>query len=77
MTHGQSWSVLKVVVVISSLIAFGYFAIVALGLVLGFVIHRDKPKTLEMRYVTVAKSADAPPAGSAPPAASGLLREFR
>ena len=77
MTHGQSWSVLKVVVVTSSLIAFGYFTIVALGLVVGFSIHGAKPKILEIRYVTVADPAHAQPAPSAPEAAASGVREFR
>jgi len=72
MTAGRSWSVFQVVLVASSLIVLFYVALFVIGLLLGFMISKSAPKTVEIvRYVSVANSASAQPARS-PPSAPGM-----
>ena len=85
MIQPQSWSVLKVVLITSSLIAFGYLALIAIGLSLGYLKGSTGPKIMQVRYVTGASSSSAPALPTPPPPARGPgpgpgpgpLEEFR
>ena len=74
---------MKVVLITSSLIAFGYLALIAIGLSLGYLKgSTGRPKIMQVRYVTDASSSNALPALPTPPPPApgpgpGPLEEFR
>ncbi len=67
MNERKSWSLLKAVLVASSLIVILFVAPIVIGVVAGYLSYTSEPKTLEIvRVVTVPKASAAPPARSAP-----------
>ena len=67
----KPWSSLVVVLAVSGSLALLFLAAMVTAVVVGYLSVPTGPKTVEVvRYVTVANSALAAPARSAPPACS-------